>query len=69
MFLPNDVVLHSQALDQVLLLEFWLAIFAFAVFIVYHTHSMICRMLGVPENWIRLLFKMMLRSYKLNQLK
>lgn len=61
MFLSPDVGLLPATFGQVSLLETWLMIVAFVVFLVHHTHSFICRVLGVPENWMKLLFKLMIK--------
>jgi beta-galactosidase beta subunit len=57
--------LLPQTFAQVILFETRLAIAAFVVFLVYHTHSLMCRMLGVPENWIKLVVKKIKRWFKL----
>ena len=50
--------------EQLSLFETRLLILAFAVFLVFHTISFICRMLGIRQNWIRALFRLMKRSRK-----
>lgn len=58
MLLPQGVEILPQTLDQLAPFEMRLLIFVFVVLLVWHAHSLICRILGIPENLIKRLFKM-----------
>lgn len=59
MFLQQDVDLLPKTFDQVTSIETRLLVVVFVVLLVCHAHALICRILGVPENWIKLLIRMM----------
>jgi hypothetical protein len=63
MFLPQDGDLLPKTLDQLAPIETQLLIVVVLVLLFRHTHGIICSILGVPENWIVLLIKMMTKWF------
>jgi len=63
MFLLQNLPVPTT-LEQLSLFENRLLLVAFEVFLVYHTFSLICRMLGIRENWIKSLFRAMVKALK-----
>jgi len=64
MFLPQDAAAQSISLEQVTLFESWLVMFCLCSFFVYHANSFFCRLFGLREDWIKLLFKSITRNRK-----
>lgn len=64
MFLLQKIGVFPTTLEQLSLFETRLLLFAFAVFLVYHTFSLICRMLGIRESRIKSLLRAIMKARK-----
>ena len=52
-----------QTFDQLVSIETRFLVFVVALLLVRHTHWLICFILGIPENWIMLLFRFFARKF------
>jgi len=59
MLFSRALSLFPQTFDQLVPLEMRLLVVVVVLLLLRHTYGLICFVLGVPENWLALLIKIM----------
>ena len=63
MLLPQSVDFLPQNRNQVIPIETKFFVYAVVALVVRQGHALICFILGVPENWIKLLLKIVMKRF------